>query len=390
MNYDFTNRAKMITYVLMGIGLIAVIMGFVSGSHASWANLLASNFFFLGIGLFGIIFISKQYLAQGGYGVIYKRVPEAMSQYVLVGGPIMLLILIAGNHHIYHWMADGIMDDQSEYYDKIIAAKEAFLNKPFFYARSFIYVGGWMWAAYALRKLSLQQDLNGGIIFHNKSITAAALFVVFFAVTVCTSSWDWIMSIDAHWFSTLFGWYILAGLWASGAAALILFIVYLKNKGYLQAVNDNHLGDIGKWMFAVSLIWAYLWFSQFMLIWYANIPEEVTYFQMRIENYRYIYFGMMLVNFCFPFFVLASRDAKRNPGFIVTVAIFILLGHFADTFIMVMGGTVGAHWSIGFVEIGTFLGFLGLFLFVVQRSLAKASINIESHPFLEESVHLHH
>jgi hypothetical protein len=198
------------------------------------------------------------------------------------------------------------------------------------------------------------------------------------------------MSIDAHWFSTLFGWYILAGLWASGAAALILFIVYLKSKGYLQAVNDNHLGDIGKWMFAVSLIWAYLWFSQFMLIWYANIPEEVTYFQMRIENYRYIYFGMMLVNFCFPFFVLASRDAKRNPGFIVTVAIFILLGHFADTFIMVMGGTVGAHWSIGFVEIGTFLGFLGLFLFVVQRSLAKASINIESHPFLEESVHLHH
>ena len=390
MNYDFTNRAKMITYVLMGIGLIAMITGFVGDSHRVWPNLLASNFFFLGIGLFGLIFLSKQYLTQAGYGVIYKRVPEAISQYVLVGGPIMLLILLAGNHHIYHWMAEGIMDPQSEHFDPILAAKEVYLNQPFFYIRAFIYVGGWMWAAYALRKLSLQQDLNGGIIFHNKSITVAAAFVVFFAVTVSTSSWDWIMSIDAHWFSTLFGWYNLAGLWVSGAAVTVLLVVYLKSQGYLKDVNENHLGDLGKWMFAISWILAYLWFSQFMLIWYANIPEEVTYFQMRIEHYRYLYFGMVIVNFCAPFFFLASRVAKRNPMFIVAVAVLILLGHFTDAFIMVMGGTVGTHWSIGFVEIGTFLGFLGIFLFVVQRSLAKASLNIENHPFLEESIHLHH
>jgi len=319
MNYDFTNRAKMITYVLMGIGLIAIIMGFVDDADRAWANLLLNNFFFLAIGLFGVFFISMQYLAQAGYGVTMKRVPEALSQYVLVAGPIMIIILALGHHHLYYWTHDYLYNEFMEngtlnpHYDKIIAGKESFLNVPFFFLRSIIYVAVWMWAAHTLRKLSLQQDLNSGLIYHNKSIKVSAVFLVFFAVTVCTSSWDWIMSIDAHWFSTIFGWYILAGIWISGTITTILLILYLKSRGYLQNVNENHLHDMGKWVLVVSMAWTYIWFSQFMLIWYANFPEEAMYFTFRIEHYRVIFFGMLVINFIFPFILMMPRDTKRNP-----------------------------------------------------------------------------
>ena len=304
MNYTFTQKGKMICYSLMGIGLIAIIAGFAVDSHRAWANLLVNNFFFMAIGLFGVFFIAMQYLSQAGYGVTTKRIPEALSQYLWAAGPLMIVILALGHHHLYHWTHHELFDINSEHYDKIIAGKQAFLNLPFFFIRAIAYITVWIWAAYMLRKYSLQQDLNGGLIYHKKSISVSVAFIVFFAVTICTSSWDWILSIDAHWFSTIFGWYVFSGLWVSGAIVTIIFILYLKSKGYLQQVNKSHIHDIGKWMFAISMVWSYLWLSQFLLIWYANIPEEVIYYQYRIEHYKILYFGMVFVNFFFPFFGL--------------------------------------------------------------------------------------
>ena len=390
MNYTFTQKNKIFTYILIGIGLIAIITGFAVDSHRAWANLLVNNFFFLAIALFGTFFVAMQYLSEAAYAVALKRVPEAMSQFLWVAGPLMLLIFLFGHHDLYHWTHHELYDIESEHYDEILAGKSAFLNIPFFIIRMLICIGGWLWATHLLRKYSLQQDLSGGLIFHKKSLTVSAIFLVFFAVTSSTSSWDWLMSVDAHWFSSIFGWYVFSGLWVSGTITTILFIIYLKKKGHLPNVNENHLHDMGKWMFAISMVWTYLWFSQFMLIWYANLPEEVMYFQFRIEHYRTIFFGMLVVNFVLPFFALIARDTKRNVRFLVVVGVLIFLSHWADVFVMVMPGTVGEHWHIGFIEVGTFLGFLGLFLYVVQRSLAKVPLEIENHPYLEESIHLHH
>ena len=390
MNYTFTQKNKIFTYILIGIGLIAIITGFAVDSHRAWANLLVNNFFFLAIALFGTFFVAMQYLSEAAYAVALKRVPEAMSQFLWVAGPLMLLIFLFGHHDLYHWTHHELYDIESEHYDEILAGKSAYLNIPFFIIRMLICIGGWLWATHLLRKYSLQQDLSGGLIFHKKSLTVSAIFLVFFAITSSTSSWDWLMSVDAHWFSSIFGWYVFSGLWVSGTITTILFIIYLKKKGHLPNVNENHLHDMGKWMFAISMVWTYLWFSQFMLIWYANLPEEVMYFQFRIEHYRTIFFGMLIVNFVLPFFALIARDTKRNVRFLVVVGVLIFLSHWADVFVMVMPGTVGEHWHIGFIEVGTFLGFLGLFLFVVQRSLAKVPLEIENHPYLEESIHLHH
>lgn len=390
MNYTFTQKNKLISYILMSIGLIAIITGFAVDSQRTWANLLVNNFFFLAIALFGTFFIAMQYLSEAGYAVTFKRVPEAMSQFLWVAGPLMIIILLFGHHDLYHWTHHDLYDINSEHYDEIIAGKSAFLNIPFFLIRAIIYIAGWILATYLLRKYSLQQDLSGGILFHKKSITVAAIFLVFFAITSSTSSWDWIMSIDAHWFSSIFGWYVFSGLWISGTVMTLIFIIYLKSKGHLFNVNENHIHDMGKWVFAISMVWTYLWFSQFMLIWYGNLPEEVMYFQFRMEHYKMIFFGMLVINFFLPFFILMARDSKRNIWFLLVVCVVIFLGHWADVFVMVMPGTVGENWTLGFIEIGTFLGFLGLFLYVVQKSLAKVPLEIENHPYLEESIHLHH
>jgi hypothetical protein len=163
--------------------------------------------------------------------------------------------------------------------------------------------------------------------------------------------------------------------------------MYLKKLGYLPKVNDSHIHDLGKWTFATSFLWSYLWFSQFMLIWYANIGEEVTYFVMRIENFKVLYFAMFIINFAFPMLILMSRDAKRNFGILTFVGLIILAGHWLDVYIMVSAGSLGSNATIGFIEIGMALMVLGGFIFVVLRNLTKAPLTPVNHPFLDESIH---
>ncbi|HAW52769.1 MAG TPA: hypothetical protein DCX54_10655 [Flavobacteriales bacterium] len=208
-----------------------------------------------------------------------------------------------------------------------------------------------------------------------------------FAVFSSTSSWDWLMSIDVHWFSTLYGWYVFSGMWVTGLIVTLILIVWLKNKGLLPQVNDSHIHDVAKWMFAISFLWSYLWFSQFMLIWYANIPEEVIYFITRIEHYPLMFFGMFFVNLLFPMVILMSRDAKRNVIFFLPVALIIFVGHYFDVYCLIVPGTMGEHWHFGMMEIGMFIGFLGLFVFSVLTNLSKAPLMVQQHPFLDESIH---
>ena len=215
----------------------------------------------------------------------------------------------------------------------------------------------------------------------------AAIFLVMFAVFSSTLSWDWLMSIDTHWFSTLYGWYIFSGMWVTGLTTALIIIVYLKNKGLLPEVNENHIHDVAKWVFAISFLWSYLWFSQLMLIWYANIPEEIVYFRTRFEHYPIMFFGMFLINFVLPMIILMSRDAKRNLIFFLPVAMIIFVGHWFDIFCLVMPGTLGAHWHYGFMEIGMFIGFLGMFILIVLTNLSKAPLMVEKHPLLDESIH---
>jgi len=394
--YKVTKNTHLVSIVLILIGIVATSYAFMTDTHAAWTSLVFNNYFFLGISIFAVFFVALQHIAEAGWSTVIKRVPEAIMTFLPFTCFVMIFIVVAAMlhwNHIYHWMEEGIMIEGSPNYDKIIAGKEAYLNPIFFLVRSIIYVVVWIYCAKRLRDISLQGDLEGGIgeNSYNKGITVSAWFTVFFAVSSSTASWDWIMSIDTHWFSTLFGWYIFSEWSAIGFTTILLFCLFLRKQGYLEYLNDSIIHDLGKWVFAFSIVWTYMWFSQFMLIWFANIPEEVAYFMERIElpNYNFLFWFSAAINFVVPTVMLMSRDAKRNSNLLIIASITILIGHWINSYLLFAPGTLHDHGHLGLTEIGMGLGYLGLFFFVVFRSLTTRSLDIKHHPFLEESKHLH-
>jgi hypothetical protein len=395
MEFKVTKNANILTIVLMVVGLlftaigIAVEAGHDHGHHLGTrlaGNLLIDSFFFFGIGLGSLFFLALQYATETGWYATVKRVIEAVAGYLPVGIILMtvslLYITLADGAHLYLWM-----DAKKVAEDELMQGKSVYLNKGFFWIRTLVYFATYYIFWKGFRKRSLLEDVEGGTTIHFTNYKKGALFLVFFAVFSSTSAWDWIMSIDVHWFSTLFGWYVFAGMWCTTMVVLVTTTLYLKKKGYLPNVNESHIHDLGKWTFATSFLWSYLWFSQFMLIWYANIPEEVTYYMTRIKDFNFMYFGMFLINFAFPMILLMSRDAKRHAGVLTFVGAIILFGHWVDVYIMIMAGSMGEAAYIGFMEIGLLLTVLGLFIKVVLTNLTKAPLSVVNHPFLDESIH---
>lgn len=362
---------------------------------ASWSkrlflNLWLNNVYFTGIALIGTFFVAVQYVAYAGWSVLIKRIPEALSYYLPIGALVMIVVFLFGGHDIFHWTHEYLYDINDPRYDPIIAGKSGYLNFWFFLIRMVLFFALWILFFNWLRRLSINEDLHGGTAYYHKSITVSAIFLVVFGVSSSMAAWDWVLSIDTHWFSTMFGWYVFASWFVSGLAASTLTVIILKQNGYLKMVNANHLHDLGKFVFAFSIFWTYVWFSQFMLIWYANIPEESIYFLDRLtNNYTWIFFTNLLINFVFPFLVLMTRDAKRQMIMLKIVTIAILAGHWLDFYLMMMPGTMRGDAGIGFIEIGTAMIFLGVFLITFTKGLTKASLVPVNHPFLEESIHHH-
>jgi hypothetical protein len=400
MNFVFPSKLKVITFSLMGLGLVGIISGWIMGDHGDvhqrfWSNMMINGFFFTAIALGALFFYAVAWSVQ------LKRIWEAMFQWLPWGLGIILLVLLVGRfghlHHIWHWMDHDLYDVNSPKYDAIIAAKGGFFADWFYWFRTIAYVLTFLLFARFFRKQSLLEDEVGGIDIHKKLFRRSALFLVFFAVFSSTLAWDWLMSIDTHWFSTMYGWFVFSGMWVSCMIFSVILVLYLKKKGYLPHVNDSHIHDLGKWMFAISMLWSYLWFCQFMLIWYSNIPEEVQYFMTRIwtpdggaSPYRFLFFATFFVNFGLPFYILISRDAKRNPFFVTVVGMIIFVMHFVNVYLLVIPGTMGQHFhGIEWWEWLMFLGFLGLFVFVVLNALTKASLVPKNHPLLVESLNHH-
>jgi len=358
MEFTIPARAKKITLSLIVVGAALAIIGVATSmdDHHFMTRLLTNGlinaFFFFAIALGALFFLALQYATETGWYASVKRVIEGIAGVLPYGmgllGVILLTITIMDGAHIYIWMDPETTNPASHHYDEIIEGKAPYLNKIFFWIRTLVYFATYFIFWKGFRKRSLEEDRIGGTDLHFKNYRKGATFLVFFAVFSSTSAWDWIMSIDVHWFSTLFGWYTFAGMWCTAMTVIVMTTIYLKKLGYLERVNDSHIHDIGKWTFATSFLWSYLFFSQFMLIWYANIGEEVTYYQMRIENFKFLYFAMFLINFAFPMLILMSRDAKRNYGVLTLVGIIILIGHWLDVYLMISAGSLGASAKIGF------------------------------------------
>ena len=407
MEFTLSNRARTISLALIGIGVLAALIGFFamkgdphyadSLGQRFWAGLFVDSFFFFGIALGALFFFALMNATETAWTVLLRRVYEGVMSFLPIGALLLLVVFLAGTfhlHHIWGWMDADVRilnPENSGAFDPMIANKSGYLSPTFFYVRTFLYLGTFLFAARWFRKKSLELDNLTGESLVKKHLLVyrrSALFLVGFAVFSSTMAWDWIMSIDAHWFSTLFGWYVFSGMWVSAMVTSVILALYLKRKGYLPQVNNSHIQDMGKWVFAISFLWSYLWFSQFMLIWYSNIPEEVTYFQTRWEHFNFLFWAVFAINFLLPMVLLMSRDAKRNPRFLIGVGTAIFIGHWLDVMMMVMPGAVGEHFGhVGLLEVGLFLAFLGMFMLTVLTALTKAPLTPVHHPYMEESVH---
>jgi hypothetical protein len=436
--YTFSSKLKTFSLVLMLLGLVGIGIGFISApktieevetilseSHAHghhdhavahadhadakhsdaehkehlehvlhqlqnkpWAAFYVACIFFLLLSVGVMAFYAIQYAAQAGWSPILFRVMEGITAYMLPGSIIFFIVLVLSAMHMNHlfvWMDADVVAN-----DTLIQGKSGYLNVTFFLIRAAIFLGLWNFFRAKMRKNSIAQDSTTDLSFYKKNFKLAATFLVIFIITESIMSWDWIMSVDPHWYSTLFGWYVFASFFVSGITAIALVTLYLKSKGYLEKVNTSHIHDLAKFMFGISIFWTYLWFSQFMLIWYSNIPEEVTYYVTRIEQYNLPFFGMLAMNFIFPLLILINTDFKRLSWIIVMAGIVILFGHYIDFFNMIMPATVGDQWFIGMPEIGSILFFLGLFIFVVFTALTKAPLEPKNNPYMEESKHFHY
>ena len=351
-----------------------------------------NDFYFLLIALAALFFVAAHTVGYGGWLILIKRIPEAMSSFIWVGSILMVVILAMGAGHIYHWMDPEVMK-----HDKLLAGKAWYLNVPGFWVRILLYMGLWSLFAFLIRKISVASDKVYDLGLYKKSKTYAALFLFIFGISSSMSSWDFMMSIQPHWYSTLWGWYTFISSFVSCAAVMMLFALYLQKKGYMKLVTDEHIHDIGKFMFAFSVAWAYLFFSQFMLIWYANIPEETMYFKHRIAHYDILMWTCVILNFVVPFIVLMMRDAKRHYNILVAAALIIFFGHWLDFFQMTMPGALKemAHGKEviynypGILEFGLLFTFMGLLSWCTFHALSKASLVPVGDPYVKESLYHH-
>jgi len=434
--FTFTSRYRNIVFGLVGIGIVFMLTGMFfsssSGSHdeghseehhstvvtdshvhqvadphegeehgdgghhhreITWVNRAAANFllnnvYFLSLAMGALFFIAVHQIGNSGWHTAIKRLPEAYTSYLpvaVVGFAAVLFFM----DQLYEWviLPEGV--------DELIDKKRPYLNVTGHAMRSVVYFVIWIGAAILLRRYSIREDQEGGLSYFKKSNTVSAIFVFLFAFSYSLFSFDWLKSLEPHWFSTIYGVYFFGGSMLATMATISLLLYFLKQQGYMSYVNASHFQDVNTYVFGFCIFWAYIWLSQFLLIWYSNIPEEGIWYAKRMrasdpENYmgyRAIFFFNLFINFVIPFLTLVSRNARRNPSVFVPVCVLIVIGHWVDLFVLIMPGAVERFWTIGFMEIGFFLTFAGIFLYVVLNALTKANLVPLKHPYIEESVY---
>lgn len=357
------------------------------------ANLWMNSVYFIGLSLVGMFFVAYSYVAKAGWMVSIKRVAEAFPAFVVVPAAIMLVLFLIPDtrHMIFHWTHEGIMDPASANYDAVIAGKSWWLNFPFFLIRMVLYFALWYFMWLQVRKNSLLEDQYGGMDYYYNSRAYSKGFLLFFAVTSSTAAWDLSMSISTHWFSTMFGWYHLASWHVGGLSAMMLMIIYLKEKGYLKAVKESTIHDLGKLIFGFGIFWAYTWFCQYLLIFYAHLPEETIYYWERYNGYGGRYFlpfiASLFLIFIFPFLMLMARNSKRNFTLLKIASTAILIGTYCDFYQIIIPGIAQDKGGFGLIEIGITMTFAALFIYFIANQLTKANLYAVNHPALEESLH---
>lgn len=366
---------------LSGVGILAWVLGMVFAPERAWANLMLVSFWLLSMGLAGSFFVGLQYACGAGWAVAFRRVPEAMSA-GLPAGAAGLIIVFLFHPDLYPWMAHHAEGE---------GFRGLWLQRPFFLVRALIYFVVWFAFTAVLLRNSRRQDEDGALHHTRRNIGAGIAYMFVFALTYWLASVDWVMSLEPEWTSTIFGIYNFSGMFVAGLATIILLVLWLKRSAPLRDfVNDEHLHDLGKLLFAFSTFWMYIFFSQYMLIWYANMTEESVYFILRQQGTLGILFIVnVALNWGVPFLILLSAAAKRAPGVLASMAVLILVGRWLDLYLMILPPVTHGKVAFPWVELGMMLGAMGLFGLAFLAWFRRAPQTPVRDPLLAQSLSYH-
>ncbi len=395
---NFNSKLKTTFAAIALIGLILGLAGIFFqdvSAYRIWGTILTTNIYFVLIAFAGMFLMALQYVTNAGWSAGFRRIFEAMGSYLYVGLIFTALILFFGLDAIYHhWSDPALLDPDSPKYDPIIVGKSTWLNAPFFYIRFFLVAVAILPFVYLFRKWSLKEDEIGGFTMHKKIRRYSNVFLIVFALFFSIAAFDWLMSIDSHWYSTIYSVYVFSGAMVIGTVTLILTLRYLQSQGQMSIIKTGHFHDLGKFTFGFSIFWMYIWVAQFLLIWYSNQPETTVYYAQRLSigefagrNYENLFFANIIINFAIPFLVLISRGAKRNLQILTGVCILLIAGRFIDLHLLVQPGVTEAPLAFGLPEIGFFLFFGGVFLYTMFYTLSRANLVAVNHPHLKEAEH---
>ena len=387
LKFETPSILKKYLWVIIAIGFVVTLISYFHTPARFWVNLVINNFYFTGMALSGLFFLALQNLTKSSWMRPYQRVPEAMMGY-LPYAFVFVLIGLLGSHTLYEWTHTELVKN-----DLILIKKVDYLNLPFFVTRIIIYFTIWISFSYLVKKIMNKFTKLNAIKVVDELSVVSAISMVFFALTFSFFSYDLLMSIEPHWFSTIYSVYTFSGMFVGGIAFITLSLIVLKQLGYLKEyIKIDHFHDLGKWMFGMSTFWAYIWFCQYMLIWYANIPEETQYFILRDQgNWQWLFWTSFAFSFLIPFFGLLTRNSKRSLLNLAIISCFILVSRWVDLYTLVAPKIYEHHKVeaiIGPYEIISAVMFAAIFVLVFLYYLSRKSLIVEHDPYLEEGSNL--
>jgi len=368
------------------IGLSVVLMGLVLAPERTWSNVLLAAIYAVGAALAGMLFLAFNYVASAGWNVVLKRVAESLASTLPLGAALVLLSL-AGVGVLYEWSHADVVAA-----DPLLQGKVGWLNVPFFVVRTVFYLTVWLLFMRTMLRVSRGQDSAGGLTATRRNTVLSACFIVVFIVTFSLAIFDWLMSLQPHWFSTMFAVYNFAGAFVNGLVLITLLAILLRRPGRPLAglVTPNHLHDLGKLLLGFSTFWMYIWFSQYMLIWYGNLPEEVTFYAERHTGaWGVLTIANLLANWAIPFFVLLPRGSKRSDRTLLRVCALLLVGRWLDLYVMIQPVFEPEAPRFGIWEIAPIVVAGALFVIVLRRNLGATDLVPRGDPYLEESLRHH-
>lgn len=366
---EIPNHIRIAAFVLIAAGIVATVYGVISDPARAWPNLLLNAFYFITLAVSAMFFLATQRVTGARWSASLRRVPEAFLG-ILPFSSVLVLAVYFGRHVIYSWSNPGGLAGGPNF-----AGRLQYLQPKWIFTRALIMLAAWLIFARLFRRASIQQDAQpeAGLALHQKLNRYAVIFVLVFAITLTVAAFDWLLSADPRWFSTMYAVYIFAGTFVQGIAAVTLAVLYLKERGPLaHSVSEHQLHDLGKMLFAFSIFWAYIWTCQYLLIWYGNIPEEATHYVSRTNGpWVYLFALNLIANWVIPFLTLLSVRAKCTHRVLKAIAILLLCGHWLDLYLLLMP-SIWKSPKIGVYELATSAGCAAFALLVFVRSFNRA------------------